>query len=546
MSLLAELYAVPWAVRPEVLTAVLGYVERHDVTPEMLARACHFDPSVQEAAKAARWNRYAVHQQSSVLVDGSQALYRRGRVAILPITGPLVRRGNLMSSMSGGPMTSVELLAKDVTRALESDDFDAILLDVDSPGGEAAGIAELAAIISQGRAAKPLTAYVGDLAASAAYWLAVAASEVVLNKFAAVGSIGVVMAVPDPAKEERTHVEIVSSASPNKRPDPTTKEGKRQIQALVDQLGDLFVDDVAALRAVSRETVLEEYGAGGLRVGADAVEHGMADRLGSFEGVLASLAAGEAPPPRAPAAPPDDAAASSPDRPRSAARPASILTGPVAEVSGGVEMGNPLLDNLKLLVAGAEAPDSADRGAELSVQHLSAGPPPSAARPVLADVGTDQRTAAAVDAEATLQARLVAAEAENARLRFAQIQARAEAFARARADELKVFPPEIPHLTALYCLLASDDETHGPLQLGQGKTTTRVAHLENLLASRQGKKELTEELFSDTTMHILTERRPKVDPTAPADEAQLAAYLQQTATGRAVLSAISGHGGERR
>lgn len=549
MTILAELYASPWAVRPEVLSAVLRYVERHDTSPDMLARAFHFDPAVQEAAKTQRWNRYAVHQQTSVLVDGSQALYRRGRTAILPITGPIIRRGNLLSSLSGGPMTSVEMLAKDFTRAVEDDAFDAILLDVDSPGGEASGISELAGIISRARDTKPITAYVGDLAASAAYWLASAASEVVVHRMAALGSIGVVMAVPDPSASPKDHVEFVSSVSPNKRPDPTSKEGKSELQALVDALADIFVEDVAAQRGVTSETVAGDFGQGGLRVGADAVEHGMADRLGTFEEVVADLATptkgtrrpvGGTPPPEPPDPEPDEEPTeSAPDRPRSVPAVAAASS----THAGGVVVPN-LLDSLRTLVASADAPASADREAHLMSQHIEAvaGDPPG-----VTGTGTSAHAhiaaAAATDADATMQMRLVAAEAENMRLRFDRIQARAESFARARADELRAFPPEMPHLVALYCVLASDDETHGPIQLGQGKTTTRVSHLETLLAARASRSELTADVFGDTVAHVLTERaRPKADPNAAADASQLAAYLEQTATGRSALARIAANG----
>lgn len=545
MTLLAELYAAPWAVRPEVLQTVLRYVERHDATPEMLARACHFDPIVQEQAQQARWNRYAVHQQTSILVDGSQALYRRGRTAILPITGPIVRRGNLMSSLSGGPMTSVELLAKDFSRALEDPSFDAILLDVDSPGGEASGISELAAIIASARDEKRIVAYVGDLAASAAYWLASAASEIVVNRTAAVGSIGVVMAVPDPRLDPDGPVEFVSSASPNKRPDPHSKDGKAQIQAMVDVYGDLFVEDVAAYRATDPEDVLADFGRGGLRIGADAVAYGMADRLGSFEETLAGLSQrderADEPPPPIPL-PDIEPSQPRPGRQRPAREPAALSTTTASE---GADMSN-LLEGLKQLVASADVPASADMEARFVASNLPTAAMTAAtggtANAVLAGTTTGVGVAPVVDAgDATLRQRLVAAEAENARLKLAQIRTRAQVFARAQADDLRVLPPEADHLVALFCVLASDDETHGPVQTGHGTSTTRVAYLENLMAARQSRKDLTVDVFGDTVAHVLTERsRPRVDPNAPADAEELAELLGRTPTGRATLGRIAG------
>jgi ClpP class serine protease len=553
VSILAHLYAVPWAVRPDLLAAVLHYVERRDTTPEMLARACHFDPAVAEEARQLRLDRYAVHQRESVLVDRSTGLYRRGRTAILPITGPIIRRGNLMSSMSGGPMASVELLAKDFSRAVEDPSFDAVLLDVDSPGGEAGGISELASIIHAARSEKRVVAYVGDLGASAAYWLASAASEVVVNRTAAVGSIGVVMAVPDPATNADGRVEFVSSASPKKRPDPKSKDGRADIQALVDTYGDLFVEDVAAFRATDRETVLAEFGRGGLLVGADAVEHGMADRLGSFEETLADLesraerADEPRPTPILPGShrsriergsdsdgdpPPAEEAAPAADRQRSGAMPAAA-----SHSLGGTEMPNSLLEGLRYLVATAEAPASADVAAVAAVAGLDANDrSPSHGHPQAGTPGvTGTSPTGPTAGDETLRRRLVAAEAENARLRFAQIQQRAQAFARAQTDDLRAMPPEVDHLVALYCVLAQDDETHGPLAMGQGRTATRVAYLENLLAARQSRRDLTADVFGDTVAHVLTERsRPRPEDADP-DPERLAQLLGHTAVGRQIL-----------
>lgn len=214
-----------------------------------------------------------------------------------------------------------------------------------------------------------------------------------------------------------------------------------------------------------------------------------------------------------------------------------------------------LLDSLRTLVATAEAPASADREAHLMSTSIDAssanvtgvipvltnttGGFTTGTSGTLSNLGT-QVPVSEPSADHTLQQRLVAAEAENARLRFAQIQARADAFARAQTDELRAFAPEVDHLVALYCVLAQDDETHGPLQLGRGRATTRVSYLENLMAARQSRKELTVDLMGDTVAHVLSERaRPKADPHAAASAAEIAAYLEQTATGRAALSRIA-------
>lgn len=230
----------------------------------------------------------AVEAQLGRPMDNSRNVTMRGATAVIPITGPIFRYANLFTALSGA--TSTEALALDIQQALDSPQVQAILLSVDSPGGEATGINELAQMLYEARGRKPMYAYVEGLGASAAYWLASAVDTIVMDATAAVGSIGVVMAVPDKTATRQTAIEFVSSQSPNKRPDPMTESGRSQLQTLVDDMATVFVDAVARNRGVDAETVLNDFGAGGLKVGKAAIAAGMADKLGSFEQTVAELA----------------------------------------------------------------------------------------------------------------------------------------------------------------------------------------------------------------------------------------------------------------
>src|ERR1051325_7282815 len=123
---------------------------------------------------------------------------------------------------------------------------------------------------------------------SAAYCIASAADEIVTDATALVGSIGVVAAMPMPEGDE---IVFVSSQSPHKHPDVTTEDGKADIQATIDALAQVFVESVARNRGVSAETVLSDFGQGGIFVGAAGVAAGLADRLGSYEETLAGMTA---------------------------------------------------------------------------------------------------------------------------------------------------------------------------------------------------------------------------------------------------------------
>lgn len=256
----------PWAILPTMLETILSIASR-ETDPEAVA------------AKLGR-----------PLENTYKAEIREG-VAILPMTGPVMRYANLFSKVSGA--TSIDVLATDFTEALNNPNVKAIVLEIDSPGGTVAGVNELAEMIFAARGQKPITAYVSGIGASAAYWLASAADEIVIDATASVGSIGVVSVQSDDserkAKAGIKEIQIVSSVSPRKRPDLATEEGRADVQALVDSIAQVFVSTVARNRGVSMDTVLSSFGQGGLMVGADAVKSGMADRVGSLESVIAGL-----------------------------------------------------------------------------------------------------------------------------------------------------------------------------------------------------------------------------------------------------------------
>lgn len=214
-------------------------------------------------------------------LDNTRSVSVRDGVAIVPISGPIMRRANLFTEISGA--TSLQMLASDLYAADADPQVRAIVLDIDSPGGQAAGIADMATIVAA--IDKPVIAYVDNQAASAAYWIAAAADEIVISRAAMLGSVGVIVTAN--TKQQDGTVQIISTQSPRKRPDMSTETGRAQVQALVDDLADVFVSDVAQLRGISIEDVLSWEG--DMLVGSKAVDAGMADRLGDIESIIAGL-----------------------------------------------------------------------------------------------------------------------------------------------------------------------------------------------------------------------------------------------------------------
>jgi signal peptide peptidase SppA len=272
---------VPWAMREETLAELLRIAA--------LCREERFGNLESVRAEVERIR--AVRQLEGTRLEKARNAVRRGPVAVLPIEGPIVRRADLFSDVSG--MTSIESLATDLRIAMDAPDISAVLLEVDSPGGEVAGISEFASMVREASQSKTVWAYVDDDACSAAYWIASAASRIIASPTATLGSIGVIGSVRDTTEEDarRGVVRFVSSVSPNKRPDLSTEEGRSELQRVVDDLAAVFVKNVADYRGISEADVLEKFGRGGVLIGAGAVEAGMADSLGTFEGTLSELAA---------------------------------------------------------------------------------------------------------------------------------------------------------------------------------------------------------------------------------------------------------------
>jgi signal peptide peptidase SppA len=257
----------PWAITEEGLRNLLAIADRAALAPEVVSTL--------------------VGQP----VEDNERLTLRNGVATIPIRGPLFRYANLFVRVSGA--TSYELVARDFRQALEHPQVGAILLAVDSPGGDVNGCQELAELIYQARGRKPVVAHVSGPGASGAYWIASAADEVVCGETAILGSIGVRMTFVDTKEMERKEgirvIDIVASQSPRKVVDPAEPDGRAAVQEVVDQLAQVMVEAIARNRGIPVEQLLADYGQGWVLVGQRAVEAGLADRIATYEELHAEL-----------------------------------------------------------------------------------------------------------------------------------------------------------------------------------------------------------------------------------------------------------------
>jgi len=221
----------------------------------------------------------------------------RNGVAVIDLAGVMTKEAGWWSWFFSGASTSERRAA--LRQAEEDSEVKAILLRIDSPGGEVAGTVDLAEEVQRVGKEKRVVAFVEDMACSAAYWVASQASEVVANNAAAtVGSIGVVMAVRDSSEAAKSYgvkVHLVKTGTFKGAGWPgteVTEEHLAQWQAEIDAIFSEFVDAVADGRKLKRKEVLAL--ADGRCFDAKlAMSSGLVDRIDSFDNTLAALAASE-------------------------------------------------------------------------------------------------------------------------------------------------------------------------------------------------------------------------------------------------------------
>jgi len=214
-----------------------------------------------------------------------------GRVAVVRVFGTIFPRANNVAAMSGG--TSAEMLGQSFNSLVADRSVDAIVLDVDSPGGTVPGIAEVSDMVFAARAVKPVVAVANPHMFSAAYFIGASATEVIITATGELGSIGVLMVHEDWSKaNEKTGVDVTYLSAGRLKtlgnPDePLNDEAKALLQARVDDAYARFVKAVARGRGVTPKQVREGFGEGFIVNAQEAVRLGMADRIGGLDDAVA-------------------------------------------------------------------------------------------------------------------------------------------------------------------------------------------------------------------------------------------------------------------
>ena len=219
-----------------------------------------------------------------------------GPVGVVRIRGIIQPRPTFFSLMFGGGGGGLVGLRRELQALVDNEAISTIVLDIDSPGGSVALVAETADFIAEVAAVKTVIAVSNVGMASAAYWLGSQATELVVTPSGRVGSIGTVLCHYDfsQANEKqgvvRTYIHAGKYKVEGNADEPLDGEAEAELQRGVDDYQALFTAAVARGRGVSEATVDEEFGQGRMFTAQRAVDAGLADRVASLDEVLAELA----------------------------------------------------------------------------------------------------------------------------------------------------------------------------------------------------------------------------------------------------------------
>ena len=290
----------PWAILEGNLVVIEEIVTRHfageKLSPEEVQMRIH---------GAKRPAERMISRVNGVTVEAAMPMQTPGRgpvppmtpeepcIAVLPLFGTIFPRANMFTAVSGA--TSTEMFGKRLCELCEDPNVAAIVIDVDSPGGQVPGVEELSRQIFEARGCKPIVAVANYMMASAAYWIGSAADKVVASPSASVGSIGVYMMHEDVSKALEMEGVTVSLISAGKYKvegngyEPLSDATRTALQERVDAVYARFAGAVAQNRGVSVETVQAGFGEGRCVSAEDAVALGMADEVGTLEDVIEDL-----------------------------------------------------------------------------------------------------------------------------------------------------------------------------------------------------------------------------------------------------------------
>ncbi len=207
------------------------------------------------------------------------------KIAVIPLTGVIT---GTSGPLTYGGVITAELVREQLRRAEEDASVKAIILRIDSPGGEVAPCQEILEEIEQFKQSKPVVVSMGSMAASGGYYISCEADKIVALPGTLTGSIGVIAQIPNlKGLFDKLGIEMQTFTGGEHKDmyagyRNLTPEEQEIMQNLVDGYYEQFIAVVAESRGMDKEEV-RNLATGQLYTGVEAKELGLVDELGGLD-----------------------------------------------------------------------------------------------------------------------------------------------------------------------------------------------------------------------------------------------------------------------
>ncbi|MEG0797654.1 MAG: signal peptide peptidase SppA [Acidaminococcaceae bacterium] len=220
------------------------------------------------------------------------------RIAVINIEGAILAADDSGNMLSGTGSATTGSIMEQIREAAADDSVKAVLLRINSPGGSVTAAEEIAREIVRLKATthKPVVVSMGDMAASAGYWLAAYGDKIYANASTLTGSIGVYipyMNTEELYKKVGVYGTKIKSGEykdilSNER--PMTPAEKALLQKMVNEMYEQFLIVVSEGRSLPVEQV-RILADGRIYTGKQAKELGLVDEIGNYYDALEATAA---------------------------------------------------------------------------------------------------------------------------------------------------------------------------------------------------------------------------------------------------------------
>jgi signal peptide peptidase SppA len=214
-------------------------------------------------------------------------------VAVLPVHGVMAPRMSAFMHVSGG--TSTQQLMQWIEDAATNPKVKHILLDIDSPGGDAHGNQEVVDLINEVKQTVPIHGHGTNLVASAGFYIFKACTTTSASPSTELGSVGTYFVHGEASKANEadglTYTVFRGGSYKNaaNEHEPLNAKGREYITERIDGMYRQFVGSVAKCCGMSMSEVEQQFGAGKLYLADEAQRRGMVDRIATLKQVFNEL-----------------------------------------------------------------------------------------------------------------------------------------------------------------------------------------------------------------------------------------------------------------